>query len=275
MSDLFMKNEEKVTVIIPTYNRMGTIAESVQSVLDQTYSNLELLIVDDGSTDGTESVIKEFTDNRINYVRMDKNGGVANARNVGVSLAKTDWIAFQDSDDIWHKDKLEKQMTYAKEHPEYALIYSKYRLIYPDGEESVVPAYPNEVMEGDIFKPLLERNVIGAPTVLVKRETFMDIGGFDTAFHALEDWDFVIRFAKQYRIGFIDEMLMDARMLNGGVSSNIANYYEARCRMLRLYKDDMLREGVFNSVVTNILEKAQRRGILDTVQKMMQLYLSS
>ena len=126
-----------------------------------------------------------------------------------------------------------------------------------------------------MFKSLLERNVIGAPTVLVKRDAFIDAGGFDTEFNALEDWDFVIRFAKQYRIGYIDEMLMDARMLNGGVSSGIASYYEARCRMLRLYKDDMLQEGVFNSVVTNILEKAQRRGILDAVQKMMVLYLSS
>lgn len=270
-----MKNEEKVTVIIPTYNREGTIAESVQSVLDQTYSNLEVLIVDDGSTDGTESVIKEFTDGRITYVRLDKNGGVANARNVGVNLAKTDWIAYQDSDDVWHKDKLEKQMAYAKEYPEYALIYSKYKLIYQNGVESIMPGAPLEVMEGDMFKALLERNVIGAPTVLVKREAFIDAGGFDTEFKALEDWDFVIRFARRYRIGYIDEILMDARMLSGGVSSGIANYYEARCRMLRLYKDDMLQEGVFDSVVTNILEKAQRRGILDAVQKMMVLYLSS
>ena len=137
-----MKNEEKVTVIIPTYNRAGTIAESVQSVLDQTYTNLEVLIIDDGSTDGTEAVINEFADERIKYVRLDKNGGVADARNIGVNMAKTDWIAFQDSDDVWHKDKLEKQMAYAKEYPEYALIYSKYKLIYQNGVESVMPGKP-------------------------------------------------------------------------------------------------------------------------------------
>lgn len=275
MSELFMKTEEKVTVIIPTYNRAGTIAESIQSVLDQTYTNLEVVIVDDGSMDETEAIINKLADERTKYVRLDKNSGVANARNVGVNLAKTDWIAFQDSDDIWHKDKLEKQMTYAKEYPEYALIYSKYKLFYQNGVESVMPAYPLEVMEGNMFKALLERNVIDAPTILVKKEEFLSVGGFDIDFHALEDWDFVIRFAKQYKIGYVEEVLIDSRVTSGGVSSGIANYYEARCRMLRLYKDDMLQEGVFNSVVTNILEKAQRRGILDAVQKMMVLYLSS
>jgi len=275
MSEIFMKTEEKVTVIIPTYNRAGTIAESVQSVLEQTHTNLEVLIVDDGSTDGTEAIIYEFSDERIIYVRLEKNGGVANARNVGVSMAKTDWIAFQDSDDIWHRDKLKKQMAYAKEHPEYALIYSKYKMFYPNGEERVMPAYPFEVMEGNMFKSLLERNVIDAPTILVKREEFMNAGGFDTEFNALEDWDFVIRFAKKNKIGYVEEVLMDSRVSSDGISSGIASYYEARCRMLRLYKDDMLREGVFDSVVTNILEKAQRRGILDAVQKMMVLYLSS
>ena len=110
---------EKISVIIPTYNREQKIVKSVQSVLEQTYSNLEIIIVDDGSTDHTEQVVKEIQDERIVYIRQAENQGVSAARNIGVANATADFIAFHDSDDCWHSDKLEKQMEYWKRYPEY------------------------------------------------------------------------------------------------------------------------------------------------------------
>ena len=109
---------QPVSVIIPTYNRGYRIAHSIQSVLNQSHSELEVIVVDDGSTDDTRELIAAIGDSRIKYHRLEENRGAANARNVGVSLASYDIIAFNDSDDIWHPDKLEKQLSYWKDNPE-------------------------------------------------------------------------------------------------------------------------------------------------------------
>lgn len=266
---------EKVSVIIPTYNREKTILRAVESVLNQTYTNLEVLIIDDGSTDGTADVVNGIEDERIKYVVLEENGGPSNARNVGVQMAEGEWIAFQDSDDCWHNDKLEVQMAYAEKHPEYSMIYSSYNAIMHGGEQKLIPIKPwPDVMEGYMLCTLLERNVIGAPTVVMKRVAFMGSGGFDTSYQALEDWEFVIRFAKVYEIGYVPEILMDCYMLSDGVSSNVGAYFEARCEMLSRYKSEMMQAGVLESVMQDILQRAQAEGILDAVKKMMMLYLT-
>ena len=109
-----MNNTDLISVIIPTYNRAHLIKRSAQSVLNQTYKNLELIIVDDGSTDNTKEVIDSLNDERIVYVKQE-NHGVSSARNTGINVANGKYIAFQDSDDIWHSDKLEKQINTLKQ----------------------------------------------------------------------------------------------------------------------------------------------------------------
>ncbi len=266
---------EKVSVIIPTYNREKTILRAIKSVLAQTYTNLEVLVIDDGSTDGTAVLVKGIEDDRVKYVILEQNGGPSNARNVGVQMAEGKWIAFQDSDDSWHENKLETQMEYAKTHPEFSMIYCMYRMNFVSGENMIIPVEPlPDIMEGNMLKTLLKRNVIGAPTVMVRREDFLAVGGFDISYKALEDWEYVIRFAKEYKIGFISEVLMDCYMLDNGVSSNLGAYYEGRCKMLGQYKIEMMQEGVLESVMQDILERAQAAGILEFVKKMMMLYLS-
>ena len=106
--------KDLVSVIIPTYNRAHLIKRSAESVLNQTYTNLELIIVDDGSTDDTEEVVKTLNDNRVTYIKQPNQGACA-ARNNGIDHAKGEFIAFQDSDDVWHEDKLEKQIKCLKE----------------------------------------------------------------------------------------------------------------------------------------------------------------
>lgn len=120
----------KVSVIIPTYNRAHIISRAIQSVLDQTYQDLEIIIVDDGSTDNTESVIKSFNDKRIIYNKSNnKNKGVASARNIGVKLSRAEYIAFQDSDDVWYPYKLEKIMKVIEDHRNIDFIYSYGKVI--------------------------------------------------------------------------------------------------------------------------------------------------
>lgn len=266
---------EKVSVIIPTYNREKTILRAIQSVLEQTYTNLEVLVIDDGSTDGTADIVNGIEDDRVKYVVLEQNGGPSKARNVGVEMAESEWIAFQDSDDCWHNNKLEVQMRYAKEHSEYSMVYCMYNAFVYTGEQILVPSKPwPDIMEGKMMSTLLERNVIGAPTIIAKREAFLAIGGFDTSYHAIEDWEFVIRFAKAYQIGFVDEPLIDCYLSNSGVSSRVGAFYEARCKMLATYKTEMISEGIFEKIMSSILELAQDAGLLDFVKKMMMLYLS-
>ena len=266
--------KEKVSVIIPTYNRENTILRAVQSVLDQTYTNIEVLIIDDGSTDGTVELVKRISDERVQCIVLEKNGGPSNARNIGAQMATGEWIAFQDSDDCWHRDKLELQMAYAKKHPDYEMIYCMCNAILESGEEMTAPLKPwINPMEGNMVKTLLQRNVIGAPTIVARKSAILKIGGFDTSYKALEDWDFVIRFAMEHEIGFVQEGLIDCYVSDSGVSSNKGAYYEARCKMLGHYKERMIEEGVLESVMQDILMRAQSSGVADVVKKMMMMYL--
>ncbi len=263
-----MKENEKVSVVIPTYNREKTIVRSIQSVLDQTYTNLELLVIDDGSTDGTADIVKSIKDDRIKYILLNENKGPANARNLGVQMAEGAWIAFQDSDDCWHDDKLEIQMNYAKEHPEYSMIYCIYNAIVYDGEQFQVPPKPwPEVMEGYMMNSLLEGNGIGAPTMLIKKTAFVEAGGFDTSYNCFEDWEFVLRFSKRFQIGFVKKALIDCYISNSGVSSNVEAHYDARCRILGQYKEEMIQAGVLERVVKDISLRALNSGIYKEVEK--------
>ena len=265
----------KVSVVIPTYNREKTILRAIQSVLDQTYKDFEVIVIDDGSTDGTVDIVNSIEDDRVKYVVLEQNGGPSKARNTGVQIAEGEWIAFQDSDDCWYKTKLETQIKYIKDNPLYSLVYCMSMNHFQSGATLVVPAAPLPlVMEGEMLPTLLRRNVIDTPTMFMRKEAFVKVGGFDTAYNALEDWEFVIRFAKEYKIGYVSEILMDSYMLNDGVSSNIGAYYEGRCRMLGQYKTDMMKEGMLEQVMQDILVHAQSDGVLDGVKKMMMLYLS-
>lgn len=270
-----MDMTEKISVIIPAYNRANLIERSIRSVLEQTYDNLEVIVVDDGSTDHTEEVVKAIRDHRLIYHKLPSNQGVSNARNAGASLAAASLIAFQDSDDMWRKEKLEKQMKYWKLHPEYAMIYSSY-LYHVEDEESyqVPPVNVWGQLEGDIFTSLLLRNTIGAPTVLVRKECFLQCGGFDISYKSLEDWEYALRFAGKYRIGFVEEPLVDAYLSRGGVSSAAGAYYESRCRMIAKYRKELSETGLFDSAVFDVLRRAQESNVLEMVKEILLKFLA-
>jgi len=260
----------KVSVIIPTYNRADKITASIQSVLDQTYEDFELIVIDDASSDDTESVVNGIGDDRIRYHRMSENGGAARARNAGAELSGCEYIAFHDSDDKWLPDKLKCQMEYMEHHPDAGLVYGKIRFIA--GEEVFV--LPDEETKGDlegyIYPWLLARNTIGTPAMLMKKKCFEEAGRFDAGLRCLEDWEFILRFAKLYKIGYIDEVLVDSYDSAGSVSWNMgAAFYEARCKMIAMHKADMMKYGIFDRMVMDIFEKAGKAGLLPQVQQML------
>ena len=175
-----MLEKDGVSVIIPTYNRAELLERSVKSVQEQTYKKWEIIVVDDGSTDNTEDIIKKLNDVRVRYIKNEKNMGAAASRNRGAEFAKYDYIAFQDSDDVWRIDKLEKQMAYMHQSTDYDMVYCSFLKHYSNGGSLVVPNNQIGEWEGDMYATLLVNNVIGTPTVLIRRNVFLECGGFDT-----------------------------------------------------------------------------------------------
>jgi len=265
-----------ITIIIPTYNRADLIIRSVNSILNQSYDNFKIIIVDDCSTDNTKEIILPLTHTQqVLYYKTERNFGPATARNLGAQIADTEWIAFNDSDDVWHPDKLQKQIDYSLSRPECDLIYTGYRGIHHNGVITTTPDRDTiSILEGDIYSSLLVRNSIGAPTILVRRDEYIKSGGFDKSYKCLEDWEFVIRFSKTHSIGFVDEDLVDAYISNTGISSQISEYYISRCKIVKSHLPELIRLNLFDTVVEDIFNKAANRGILPQVQSMLNTILN-
>lgn len=269
--------KEKVSVIIPTYNRAGCIEKSIRSVLEQTYREFELIVVDDGSTDNTQDVINSIDDERIRYIKMSENKGVSAARNEGIRHAVYEYIAFQDSDDLWRPDKLEKQMQTLMDNPQAGMVYCAYECHRYDGEIYIIPdeSMPLYDKQGNLYIKLLMRNTIGTPTALVRRECFQEAGLFYEALTCLEDWELFIRIAKEYEIVFLEEPLVVVNLKRGGVTSNLAGWYKARCYMIAKHKETLQQSGKFDEVVETFLSSAESVEIFEAAVQLLQYYLDS
>jgi glycosyltransferase involved in cell wall biosynthesis len=196
-----------ISVIIPTYNRKEALKRAIASVMDQSFDDWELIIVDDGSDDGTDlSAISSLANRPIHGIRLDSNGGVSRARNIGASNACGTWIAFLDSDDCWHKTKLEKQAAWAQAHPEYRI--NQTREIWIRRGKRVNPPKTHEKKHGDIFEESLERCMITPSSVMLQKSLFDDVGRFNESLPACEDYDLWLRITCRYPVGLIDENLL-------------------------------------------------------------------
>lgn len=258
-----MRNDETISVIIPTYNREHHILESLESVLNQTYENLEVIIVDDASTDNTEEVVLSIKDERVKYHKLKENGKVAHARNIGVSLASSEVIAFHDSDDVCMKDRLEKQYNYLRNNTEYGLIYSA--ILVKKGNQRAIfpPKNYSEKLEGNIHKEILLSNTIDCPTIMMKKKIFEEVGGFDETYPNLSDWEFVIRVSEHHNIGYINEPLIESVLLDTGISSSRTNFYATRARMIATEKVRLEKEGIFTQAIQQYLCDAEKEGMLE------------
>jgi len=209
-----------VSVIIPIYNRAHVLARAIQSVLDQTYQDFEIIVVDDGSTDNTEEIVKSFNDPRIRYIRHEENKGAAAARNTGIKAAKGEFIAFQDSDDKWLPEKLEKQMKVFENAPaKVGVVYTGFWRI-ENNKKIYIPFSWLTQKEGNIHKELLKENFIGTPAALVRKECFEKAGMFDEKLPRLQDWELVIRLSKYYNFKCIDEPLLISYYTLDSISAN-------------------------------------------------------
>ncbi|HPP30377.1 MAG TPA: glycosyltransferase [bacterium] len=232
-----------VSIILPTYNRAHTFEHAVKSLLRQTYQDFEIIIVDDGSSDNTESLIKEMMriDKRIRYLKHDRNRGAAAAKNTGIKHASGRYIAFQDSDDEWISDKLEKQIITFKNAPEdVGVVYTGFWRIFPT-RKVYTPYKSVRKKEGDIYYELLNHNFVGMPTVLIKRECFEKVGLFDELLPPLEDWELFLRISKYFSFSLIDEPLVIEYESSDSISKVKSAKITALRRMIEKHQQDFIR----------------------------------
>ncbi|MGK7876190.1 MAG: glycosyltransferase family 2 protein [Xenococcaceae cyanobacterium] len=211
MSNSRINHTPKVSVIIPTYNRSHFIKDAVDSVLAQTYQDFELIVVDDGSTDGTQEVLADYRE-RLKYIYQE-NQGRSVARNLGAKNAKGKYIAFLDSDDMWTPMKLERQLQVLETNPKIALVHCFTSGIDNKGRhcqeltECHKIHYQRTSQRGYSFEAIALECIIFTSCIAVKRDIFLDLGGFDSSFDYLEDWDFYLRLAFNHKIAVVPEAL--------------------------------------------------------------------
>ncbi|GEM_PF-487135 len=231
----------RVSVIIPTYNRPDLLFRSIQSVLDQTFSDFELIVVDSSPDDESAAIIREFNDKRIKYLRTGKKNAAA-SRNAGIKNASGQYIAFQDDDDVWLPEKLQVQMdAISSSNSSSGVVYCAFwrikgrtRTYFPFGKKN----FPASKLSGDLRKRLLSGNLVSTQTALVRRECFEKCGLFDENFPALEDWELWIRMSGSYDFVFINKPLVLVYHSKVSLSTNAGADIKARELLLSKYRWD-------------------------------------
>ena len=194
----------QVSVIVPVFNRVRVVGRAIDSALAQSVHDLEVIVVDDASTDGTRAIVEAYTDTRVKYLRHEKNMYAAAARNTGMSLAQGDYIAFLDSDDEWLPEKLRLQIGILEQAgPDWGCVYGGAR-IFKNVQPNAVVYRP--LKEGELLREFLTSQiVIWTPTFLFRRECLDVVGSMDVALKRSEDRDFYIRMLSHYKLAKIGQ----------------------------------------------------------------------
>jgi len=219
-----------VSVIIPAFNAARYIRSSLMSVLEQDYKNVEIIVVDDGSTDSTREIVQEF--GKVKYLRQ-LNRGQGAARNAGIAVARGDFFAFLDADDLWLPTKLRYQMELFDSQPHLGLVYSDaVSFDQETGKDLWCFSQRCRFYDGDALKPLILGDFIPTLTVVIRRAVWETVGGFDETdkLRSREDWDLWLRIASRYPIGFVKAPLAKYRIHSNNSSTRLdpKRAYESR-----------------------------------------------
>jgi len=235
-----------ISVVIPTYNRSDSLARCLNSVFSQTVTDLEVIVVDDCSTDDTEEVVNSF--DNIQYIRHDRNKGGSAARNTGIKAATGKYVAFLDSDDEWLPQKVEKQLKEFTRSPDsVGVVYTG--LYFSRNGERRIGRIPEA--SGDIYEQQLMRDHVGpTSTVMVRRECFENVGMFDPKLPARQDYDMWLRLSEEYEFRNVREPLT---VLYTNRTDRISSQYEQR-----IQADEVMLERVFNRVADFNSEKQKK-----------------
>lgn len=209
-----MNTSSLVSVIIPTHNRAELVLRAIKSVVQQTYTNLECIVVDDASNDSTEETVRSINDDRIIYLQHENKMHAAASRNTGIKHARGDLIAFLDDDDEWLPTKLEKQVPFILGLPEKVGMVYCWMDYYDHTGKILREVHPT--LSGNIFKETLDKQPIGnSSTLLVRSNVVDDIGGLDESLQRSNDGDFIRRVCQKYEVDFIPEALVNIYIEHG------------------------------------------------------------
>ncbi len=244
-----------VSVIIPTHNRAGFVTEAIGSVLAQSYQDFELIIVDDGSEDNTRKTIERFA-GRIRY-QYQENHGISHARNTGLHLAQAPYIAFLDSDDLWIRDKLARQIEHMENHPDHLLCHTDE--IWIRNGVRVNPKKIHGKHSGWIFSYCVPLCMISLSSALMKRELLDRVGIFDETLPVCEDYDLWLRASLVTAVGFLPQPLIIKR---GGHSDQLSRAYWGMDRfritaLEKILKDPALGDEQRDLVIHDIIRRCR------------------
>jgi glycosyltransferase involved in cell wall biosynthesis len=253
-----------VSIVIPTYNSASFIGGAVDSCLAQTYPNCEIIVVDDGSTDGTRDLLAARYGERIRYL-YQQNAGPSAARNCGIRAARGAFIQFCDADDQLLPSKIERCMEVFRREPDLGVVYTRYQHVEVDGKTPAPLADP-PLLSGDIFCDLLlsNGNAILTSATLVRREALLEAGLFDERLWCSEDWDLFLRLASRYAYASIDEVLLLYRWHEGSLTKEMYRMAQGRLITIQKARQYAGRERCLDAAAYDCLE-AGRQHVLAMV----------
>lgn len=248
----------QITTVIPVYNREHMIGRAIDSVLSQSYLPVEIIVVDDCSTDGTPDILKSYGD-KIKIIRLTDNSGPSKARNEGIKHAGTEWIAFLDSDDSWEKDKLKNQVEYLTRYPFYRIMQSEEKWIR-DGKR-VNPCMHHKKPSGWIWEQSLERCLVSPSGVLLTKSLLERHGGFDERLPVCEDYDLWLRISRHLPVGLEPALSV---IKYGGHKDQLSHKYPAM---------DRFRAKALVSLLNKELHPDFRRKIIHVLEKKLKILI--
>ena len=236
----------EISVVVPTYNRKQLVRRALESIRRQTLQPFEVIVVDDGSTDGTfEMLESEYPEFR--HIRQP-HSGVSKARNLGLTFCgKNNWVAFLDSDDEWKPNKLEKQAVWIARNPEYSICHCDE--IWIRRGARVNPMKKHRKSGGWIYPSCLPLCVVSPSAVLIHSSVFEQVGEFDESLPVCEDYDLWLRISNQYRLGYIEEKLV---VKHGGHDDQLSRAYPAMDQYRIVALDKILRHGNLDREARNL-----------------------
>lgn len=245
-----------VSVVIPAYNAGSYVATAIDSVLNQSYSHIEIIVVNDGSTDNTKTILSQYSDKNVRIVSQP-NRGMSGARNTGIKNAPGEFIAFLDADDYWLPEKIEKQVQLLQQHPEIGFCSTQTRVETPEGELANIWACPT--LNGTTLCTIFSQNsaIAGsASSVLARMSLQRQAGFFDETLQGLEDTDMWIRYATKAEYCCIPETLTVVLKRPNSVSRNLDNMFNSAIRMYkknRLLLENSLQKRFWRAAYASML----------------------
>jgi len=261
--------EPAVSVVLPTYNRAPLLGRALRSVLGQSYEDFELLVIDDGSTDGTDGVVAAFGDPRVRYVQLARNTGAGAARNVGIRMSRGKFLAFQDSDDEWLPSKLAKQVSaFGRGPSELGVVYSDMQRVWGDGSATYLAApdvHPGQLVGTSAW--FYQVCDLGVQSTLIRREWLDAAGHFNEELPALEDLEMFIRLSRLCAFQRLRGPLVRYHDTQGLSKDRYAKWVSRKV-ILRLYYKELLarnpaflfKEALWLCATWGLAERARHAG---------------